>query len=432
MGERGPARSTDHLTKRGRIWYCEYYDLEGNRHRKTTGCTDRKAAEQRLAAWEREAVTPADRQALTLNDCLHQLLEDKGDTTTEENCRFLQTKSSALLSVFDRDLLISCFERDSSRVREYVKARRSMRSSRGKVKDATIRRELGVLRQALEVAKSRGQWSGDLDLIVPPDFVKPASPAGDKLTRIQAQRLFAHLTPDVAAAVAFILATGAEMSAVRRALRDDLSGDLSQRTQVAVRGTKNRARHAKVSIVTDEQRLLLRYTLRYAQGHGGKLFGNLHSIRRDLKAACLAEGLVVVSPHDLRRSAGQWFMDIGIDPYLVSKFLRHTDISTTERYYASVRSEDLPSRMLAQVPAEFARAAPAVTDRPKVQPITAIPEPRSRGALYEHDGRALPLATWAASIGVAKTTLHYRVVTCGMPLAEALRVTAKRQPRSAA
>lgn len=67
-----------------------------------------------------------------------------------------------------------------------------------------------------------------------------------------------------------------------------------------------------------------------------------------------------------------------------------------------------------------------------MKPITTIPEPRSRGPLYEYDGRVLPLATWAAVFGVPKTTLHYRVATCGMPLADALRVIAKQPPRSAA
>lgn len=128
---------------------------------------------------------------------------------------------------------------------------------------------------------------------------------------MDAARIFPFLAPDVAAATAFALATGAELSALQNARREDIPEDLANCREILIRGTKNPRRHAPVPIVTDEQCTLLAYARAHAAGTDEKLFGNLHRLGKGLARACRRLGTTVVSAHDLRRSAGQWLIDIG-------------------------------------------------------------------------------------------------------------------------
>jgi hypothetical protein len=54
-----------------------------------------------------------------------------------------------------------------------------------------------------------------------------------------------------------------------------------------------------------------------------------------------------------------------------------------------------------------------------VETIKALPEPRVP-VRYEHLGEARTLTEWAEVTGISKTTLHYRLVTCRMLVADAL------------
>jgi hypothetical protein len=58
--------------------------------------------------------------------------------------------------------------------------------------------------------------------------------------------LFPRLAPDQAAAMAFILATGAERNALRNALKTDIPEEVHKCSSVLVRGTKNEGRFAPV------------------------------------------------------------------------------------------------------------------------------------------------------------------------------------------
>jgi integrase len=305
--------------------------------------------------------------------------------------------------------------------------------------DRTIKRELGVLRTALALAKSRGVWSGDLDMILPEGFTPAPTPKQDTITRAQALRLFPHLSPDTAAATAFSLATGAELSGLQNALRIDIPDDLQSCNNVLVRGTKNAHRHDTVPTVTDEQKLLLGYAARHAKGDGGRLFGNLHRMFKELKEACVAEGIKPVSSHDLRRSGGQWMVDLSVPIELVSKFMRHSDTRITETIYASVKREDLADRVLDAIDPRYAKEAHKARQKPVIATLQAIPAPRQTEQLFEVEGVAKTLTNWSKASGIAKATLHNRVVTRGLTMGAALalgrtlaRPRQKSPPKAAA
>lgn len=44
-------------------------------------------------------------------------------------------------------------------------------------------------------------------------------------------------------------------------------------------------------------------------------------------------------PHDLRKTAGSWLVQDGTDIYRVSKFMRHTSVTVTEKHYADLMSD---------------------------------------------------------------------------------------------
>jgi integrase len=430
MGKRGPSQNTEHLYRRGRVWWCWFYDHEGTRIRRSTGSTDKKAARARLADWEQVAANPDAHQDQTLNDCLQTLIADRRLRTGNDNVAFIEAKVKPLVTVLGHDRCIRTL-RTTAVAWNYIDERRRMSTEGNKLSDRTIRRELGVLRTALALAKSRGLWSGDLDALVPHDFTPGPAPKGDTINRAEALRLFPHLSPDAAAASAFALATGAEMSALRNALRADIPEDLATCSEILVRGTKNNRRHATVPVVTDEQRLLLAYARRHARGTKGKLFGNLHRLLKELKAACLKEKVTVISPHDLRRSAGQWMVNIGVPIELVSKFMRHADTHITETIYASVRQEDVGDRILAAIDPRYATQAHQDRQVPIVETLKKIPEPRQTVALLDADGVGRTLTDWSEVSGIPKTTLHHRVVTRGMRVADAIALGRANYPKRA-
>jgi hypothetical protein len=256
---------------------------------------------------------------------------------------------------------------------------------------------------------------------VPDTFDPEYVPKGRSPTRVEVARLVPHLSPDSAAAVAFILATSAEDSALRRARRGDVPANLDEAdVRVPIRGTKNRRRNRLVAIVTDEQRALLEYALRFGEGRGDALFGSLDNLRRDLATAAAKAGIAHVSPHDLRRACGQWLIDLGVPLELVSRVMGHADTRITELVYAKVKDEDVVDRMIDALDPRYARRAINARGKKKmVKTIRALPEPKQQ-VLYDVNGTKRTLADWAVASGVPKTTLFHRVLKVGMSMAEAL------------
>ncbi len=420
--------SSERLRKRGDVWYATVYteQPDGSRKREefTTATTDKAAARAVLVQWERAAAAAGDAPATTLNDALSAFLEDRrhraaNEDLSNDTVSFYETKVGHLVRIFGHELLLASFK-DSTRSWRYIEQRR-----RECVVDRTIEKELSVLRSALSLAKSRGKFNGDAAVVVPEDFQPtPDTDEGRSLTRNEARKLFALLLPDQAAAAAFVLATGAEEAAVFNALREDVPKDLgAQRVRVLVRGTKNKHRFAEVPLVTDEQRLLMAYALRHAEGTDGYLFGAArHNIRRELAKACELAAIPHCTTHDLRRTAGQWLIDLTIPLELVSQVMRHADTRITETIYARVKREDLDERILDALPVEYAKSARKARGRKRsfVDTLKIIPEPRTIAVTYEVDGVARTLTEWSQAVGISKATLHHRVVAKGLSMSSAI------------
>lgn len=129
--------------------------------------------------------------------------------------------------------------------------------------------------------------------------------------------------------------------------RADLPVDLdASDVRLPVKGSKNRHRNRRVIIVSDEQRVLLAYAAKHAQGRDDQVFDQLHNVRRELGAAAKRAGIEHLSPHSLRRASGQWLTDLSVPLEVVSRFMGHASTRITERVYARIKDEDLAARAI--------------------------------------------------------------------------------------
>jgi hypothetical protein len=148
----------------------------------------------------------------------------------------------------------------------------------------------------------------------------------------------------------------------------------------------------------------------------------------ELLAASKKAGIDPLSPHALRKAAGQWLIDLGMPLELVSRVLGHADTRITETVYARVKDEDVTDRMLDAIDPRYAKAAHKARGKRKVvETIKKVPEPRSPRVLYAVAGIERTLVEWAAVSGLSKTTLFHRVVTSGMSMADALALEKGRR-----
>jgi integrase len=331
---------SDRLFKRGAVWYAWCFDTDGRRIQRSTRCRDWKAAEAVLRELERRAADPtyaASYQA-TLAEALRLLVRDrklKGRAEGTLDC--YQVKAGHLLRILgDRPLA----HIDARAVDTFI----DQRIEEGAAKN-TIQKELTTLRGALKLAKRRGEYTRDLDAVMPDGFSSGYKPRDRFLTPGECQALLAELAPDRAARVAFIVATGARWGESERAMRADVN---LARGVVFLRGTKTAAAARAVPVV-GAAHPLLEHAERYAEGEGGVLFRPWGNVRRDLHDACVRAGIAPVSPNDLRRTCATWLRQAEVEPHLIGAMLGHTDSRMVERVYGRMPVESLGRALRARV-----------------------------------------------------------------------------------
>ena len=145
------------------------------------------------------------------------------------------------------------------------------------------------------------------------------------------------------------------------------------------------------------------------------------NLRHELLTAAKKVAIEPLSPHALRKAAGQWLIDLGVPLELVSRVLGHADTRITETVYAKIKDEDVTDRMLDAIDPRYAKKAHRARGAKKsVETIKKLPAPRTSRVVYEIGGIARTLVEWADTSGISKTTLFHRVVTSGMTMADAV------------
>lgn len=330
--------------KRGDVWFCAFYDLAGRRHRRSTRCHDRRAAEVVARRWEQAAADPAGatQAAATVEDALDLLLklrreEAAAKKRSQETVRYYEQKTGVLVRVLGAETLLATLT--AQLLDGYVTTRRREKSS-----EHTIHKELGALHVALRLAKRRGLWRGDLEELLPPAPVD-YKPKTRFITYAEMPVLLAELDSDDSARAAFCMATSAELGATTRTTRKDLELD-----PIPVRGTKNSERDRKVPLVTKWQGVLLEHAKEHAQGIAGALFKNeAADFRSALKYAARRAGMAHVSPNDLRRTFSTWLRAEGVALETIAPLMGHKTTRMLELVYARLPVDLLRARLLQEL-----------------------------------------------------------------------------------
>jgi len=317
------------LYKRGRIWW---YQFRGERY--STQCTDKKAAELESREIERRVADPTYRaanQATLAHVYPDFIAQQQQRGRSAGTLKMYDTHHAHLARVFGEWATLASL--NAARLDGYVVVRHSEGAQ-----SPTIHKELTTLRGMLKLARRHGLYPFALDEVMP--LVSGASKAGSRhLTAQQVPKLLAQLQAKRASFVAFIVATGADLSSVESAEKGDV--DLKAGT-ILVRGTKTNHRLRTVPILKPFAKL----AERAAKGLPFEPWGN---VRRDLEVACRRAQVPRVTPRDLRRTHGSILRQLGVEPHLIGKMLGHADSRMVEKVYGQLPADALGKLMGSRV-----------------------------------------------------------------------------------
>ena len=321
-----------------RASYYVYWTEDGRSRRRSAGTADRATAEATLAEFIGERhrrsrpAGPRHPAAFPIAEALNLYAEQHAATTAAPER--IAYAIEALLP-FWQDSAIGDVTDETCRAYAVARARSA----------GTVRKELGVLRAAINFAFKRGR------LTTAPHVLLPDKPEGRQrwLTRSEAVRLVAAArrvrstagTEYATAARGYLplfillaLYTGARKEALLSLRWPQVDLDRRQidfNPPGRKRTTKGRA------VIPIPRRLLV--LLRLARRRGTDLGYVLHQdgarigdVKKSFARACRDAGLVDVTPHTLRHTCGTWKAQDGVDLWQVAGWLGQSHARTTELY----------------------------------------------------------------------------------------------------
>jgi len=192
------------------------------------------------------------------------------------------------------------------------------------VSNGTIRKELGVIRQALK-------WKGyQVEITLPPE----APPKERYLTKEEYRRLLDSCsTPHLKLFVQLALHTGARKGAILDLQWKQV--DLERGVITLSKGVQTNKRRATVPINETLKTALLGVENRLPESYVIEWAGErVKSINMAFRRARERAGLGDVTPHDLRRTAATWMAMAGVSMQDIAAYLGHSNIQTTYKVYA--------------------------------------------------------------------------------------------------
>lgn len=306
--------------KKGIFWF------QLHNKRRSTGTSDRKAAELFVAQLERRAADPTYRapDGTTLSRAIKTFYAQQSERgRAAGTLKMYDTHAAHLCRVLGEETPIASLSAEE--LDGYVSARR-----REGAQDPTIFKELTTLRGTLKLARRHRKYPFALDEVMP-QLSGASKPGKRHLLLPDIMALLRELPIHRAAVVAFIVATGADWSSVEGAKR----GDINLRAgTILVRGTKNNHRWRTLPVLEPFVEL--------AQVAANNLpFSPWGNVRRDLRVACGRAKVGKVTPRDLRRSHGTILTQAGVEPHLVGKMLGHADSRMVDRVYGQMSPDAL-------------------------------------------------------------------------------------------
>src|SRR5262249_619880 len=312
------------LDKRG--GYYIVWTERGRSRERSTGTADREQAQVALALFLQQRdrrAGPRDPAQVLITDVLNDYQEERGKKVTAPSR--IGFGVLALTDFWEGNSVADVTPQTCAR---YVEKRR--RSA------GTVRRELGVLRAAINRAHRNGLITRPVAVELP----ERPEPRDRWLTRDEAAWLLrASRTAQGRLYMPLFILLGIYTGRRKEAILSLRWPQVKLDTQtinfeIAGRRRTNK-RRGVVRIAPELLRHLKRARRRgtdmgYVLHIDGKRIGD---IKKGFAAACKRAGLTGVTPHTLRHTAATWLMQKGIDPWQAAGFLSMS-METLQRVYA--------------------------------------------------------------------------------------------------
>jgi len=329
------------------LYWCSYTDERGYPVEHCTGSANLTEA-QIIAA--RFGVPPTDQGGGTQNQKSCQ-----GPTLAETLAHFLSfcrlDRSEATVVCYEQKAghlvrLMGEVELKALHV-DHVHAYARRRLSEGAARE-TVRKDLVVLRGALQLARDRGLVAKAPDEVIP-RFRASYKPRQRWMKVEELSELLRNLEDKWQRWVMVAVFTGARLSEVESLRWRDVDFESKQ---IHIRGTKTQRADRKIPLHRELAELLKPH-----QGKSGEaVAGKWHNVRRDLGLACAKARIEPVTPNDLRRTFASWLKQAGQDSLAVGRLLGHTSSRMVELVYGHLDQRSL-SRAVDSLPSASAIAA---------------------------------------------------------------------------
>lgn len=319
------------LRERSPNWYI-FWRLPGSRqvHRRSTGTNDLDTAKEALVALARGAQSARleEPQWLSMTVVLDQYLEKIADTASFADAR---AASRRLADFCERNRLCYVSQFTPVHAQVYAKGRRrQIRANGHQGSNASINRELGVLRSAF-----RHAWQAGL-LVDPPHVpLLPDPPPRDHtITARQCRQLLEacelpHLRLFVLLALFTLQRTSAILS-LRVGQVDLVHNRIDFNSPGQSRTNKRRpVLPIPAPLWTELARAVNNSQTGYVVEYEGK---PVASVRTTFRRAVGRAGLEKVSPNVLRHSGATLLAKHGVPMRQIAGMLGHSHVRTTERY----------------------------------------------------------------------------------------------------
>jgi integrase len=319
---------SEHLFRRGKIWFAWAYDSTGQQVRFSCRTPSKERARAILLQREAEFSGRHHRgpaPSHTVEDALNFLVERGTGDLAPETVAFYRKKAGTLNRMMGK---VELADLTQERVLRYISERLEE-----KVKPATVSKELVTLRRALKLAKPRKELQLDLDVSeLVPKFDPRYRPRERRLSHDEARRLLDALRPRRRLWVLIAVLGGGRLSEINRLSWNqlDLEGGWLHW------GTKTEKSRRSVPLHPSLKRALMATS----QRHG--LVCEWRNPAAGLAYACARLGLTRASPNDLRRTFISWLKEAGVDTFVVAKLAGHASSRMIDQVYGHLT--DAPYR----------------------------------------------------------------------------------------
>jgi integrase len=300
--------------------------------RKSTGCTNRKAAEAWYARREWLAADPRHAAAheATLGAWAAKVLQAKRESKAAGTAAMYGVELGHVVRLLGADT--SMTEVTPDRVDWYVQVRQGEGASNN-----TIGKELVCLTQLARHAARSGQFVGDPKALRPIGFSLEYVPRDRVLTDGEVELLRRGMPADRFAGVAYILTTSARDSEMRRARAEDY--DAAERL-VHLHGTKTRRSNRHVPILDWNLGLFEQALPHLPFAESG--------IAKSLAYWTKKLGLRHASPNDLRRTCATRLVAHGVSFDVAATIMGHVGTGMLRLVYAKLSGIQLRDLATAQ------------------------------------------------------------------------------------